>query len=42
MFRRVLVVVILVFAALFRPTIGEEGMYPITSIGSLKLKEKGL
>jgi hypothetical protein len=42
MFRRVLVVVVLLFAALLRPTIGEEGMYPITSIGSLKLKEKGL
>ena len=42
MSRRVLVVVVLLFAALLRPTIGEEGMYPITSIGSLKLKEKGL
>jgi hypothetical protein len=42
MCRRVLVVVIILFAALLRPTIGEEGMYPITSIGSLKLKEKGL
>jgi hypothetical protein len=42
MFRRVLVVVVLLFAALLRPTIGEEGMYPITSIGSLKLKDKGL
>ncbi len=42
MFRRVLVVVILLFAALLRPTIGDEGMYPITSIGSLKLKDKGL
>jgi hypothetical protein len=42
MIRRVLVVIIILFAALLRPTIGEEGMYPITSIGSLKLKEKGL
>jgi hypothetical protein len=42
MSRRVLVVAIILFAALLRPTIGEEGMYPITSIGSLKLKEKGL
>ena len=42
MSRRVLVIVIILFAALLRPTIGEEGMYPITSIGSLKLKEKGL
>jgi hypothetical protein len=42
MFRRVLVVVLILFAALLRPTIGEEGMYPITSIASLKLKEKGL
>jgi hypothetical protein len=42
MFRRVLVVVVLLFAALLRPTIGEEGMYPITSIGSLKLKDRGL
>jgi hypothetical protein len=42
MCRRVLVVVIILFAALLRPTIGEEGMYPITSIASLKLKEKGL
>jgi len=42
MSRRVLVVVIILFAALLRPTVGEEGMYPITSIASLKLKEKGL
>jgi hypothetical protein len=42
MSRRVLVIVIILFAALLRPTIGEEGMYPITSIGSLKLKDKGL
>ncbi len=42
MSRRVSVVVIILFAALLRPTIGEEGMYPITSIASLKLKEKGL
>ncbi len=41
MVRRVLVVILL-FAALLRPTTGEEGMYPITSIGSLKLKDKGL
>ena len=42
MSRRVMVVVVILFAALLRPTIGEEGMYPITSIAGLKLKDKGL
>ena len=42
MSRRWLVIVVILLAALIRPTIGEEGMYPITSIGNLKLKEKGL
>ncbi len=40
--RRALAVAIILCAALLRPTIGEEGMYPITSIAGLKLKEKGL
>jgi hypothetical protein len=42
MARRVFAVIVIVLAVLLRPTLGEEGMYPITSLPKLNLKAKGL
>ena len=40
--RRVFAVIVILLAVLLRPTLGEEGMYPITSLAKLNLKAKGL
>ena len=40
--RRVFAVIVILLAVLLRPTLGEEGMYPITSLGKLNLKARGL
>ena len=42
MLRRVFAVIVILLAVLLRPTLGEEGMYPITSLAKLNLKAKGL
>ena len=41
MSRRALVIVIILFAALLRPTVGEEGMYPITSLAQAESQGQG-
>jgi hypothetical protein len=42
MSRRVAAVLLFVFAILLHPVVGEEGMFPITSLAKLNLKSKGL
>lgn len=42
MSRRVFAVLVILLAVFLRPTTGEEGMYPITSLSKLNLKAKGL
>ncbi len=42
MSRRVLAVAAILLTLLLRPTAGDEGMYPITSLARLNLKAKGL
>jgi hypothetical protein len=42
MSRRLLAVIAILLAVLLRPTTGDEGMYPITSLSKLNLKAKGL
>ena len=40
--RRAFAVAVILLTVLLRPTVGEEGMYPITSLAKLNLKAKGL
>jgi hypothetical protein len=42
MSRRVFAIFVLVLAVFLGPVLGEEGMYPITSLSKLNLKQKGL
>ena len=42
MSRRVFAVFAILLAVLLRPTLGDEGMYPITSLSKMNLKAKGL
>jgi hypothetical protein len=42
MSRRVFAVFVILLTVLLLPAVGEEGMYPITSLGKLDLKAKGL